>query len=335
MTFVRNILSDLVQKRLWPVAVALVVALVAVPVLLGRDSSSQTTTPTPENATGASTPKTSMAAVKVDADSSTAARNRGGDVRNPFKGPKTPTAQTATATPTSSSPSPTTQTSTGSTGSTGSTTPTHSAPTAPATSATTTTPVTKPTPVTAPATDPLAAYRVSLSFGRIAHVKTSDDVARLTPLPSTKHPVVLFLGVLSDGKTSVFLVGTETLATGDGACRLIANACKTIELKPGEAETFATKVGGTTVRYAIRVTSVERATAASHQAVVTAAERHSTSGAELLRDAHRRGDAALAGADGYRWLPDRGALVRVPTLISAKARAALPGQPVWHWKLGS
>ncbi len=37
MTFVRNLLSDLVARRLWPVAVVLLAALVAVPVLLAGD----------------------------------------------------------------------------------------------------------------------------------------------------------------------------------------------------------------------------------------------------------------------------------------------------------
>ena len=38
MTFLRNIGADLVEKRLWPVAVALLVALVAIPALLGSSA---------------------------------------------------------------------------------------------------------------------------------------------------------------------------------------------------------------------------------------------------------------------------------------------------------
>ncbi len=40
MSFLKNVLHDLVEKRLWPVAIALVAALVAVPIVLGGSSSS-------------------------------------------------------------------------------------------------------------------------------------------------------------------------------------------------------------------------------------------------------------------------------------------------------
>ena len=42
MTVVRSIFRDLVDRRLWPVAVALVAALVAVPLLLGRGDAGAT-----------------------------------------------------------------------------------------------------------------------------------------------------------------------------------------------------------------------------------------------------------------------------------------------------
>src|SRR4051812_39862244 len=45
MSFLRNVLHDLIEKRLWPVAVALVAALVAVPVVLGGSSDAGSATP--------------------------------------------------------------------------------------------------------------------------------------------------------------------------------------------------------------------------------------------------------------------------------------------------
>ena len=44
MPFLKNIGHDLIEKRLWPVAVLLVLALVAVPVLLGGGSAQRTGT---------------------------------------------------------------------------------------------------------------------------------------------------------------------------------------------------------------------------------------------------------------------------------------------------
>src|ERR1700754_1583028 len=46
MSFLRNVLHDLVEKRLWPVAVALVAALVAVPIVLGGQRDAATVAPT-------------------------------------------------------------------------------------------------------------------------------------------------------------------------------------------------------------------------------------------------------------------------------------------------
>src|SRR5215218_1965329 len=40
MSFLKNVQHDLVEKRLWPVAIALVAALVAVPIVLGGHSPS-------------------------------------------------------------------------------------------------------------------------------------------------------------------------------------------------------------------------------------------------------------------------------------------------------
>src|SRR5437588_7976549 len=58
--FFRGIASDFGQKKLWPVAVVLLAAIVAVPVLLSKSSSPapapQAPLPTPAPATGASLP---------------------------------------------------------------------------------------------------------------------------------------------------------------------------------------------------------------------------------------------------------------------------------------
>ena len=51
MSFVRSVWADLVDKRLWPVAVALVVAAVAVPVLLHKPSKAVNISAAPPAAT--------------------------------------------------------------------------------------------------------------------------------------------------------------------------------------------------------------------------------------------------------------------------------------------
>ena len=61
----------------------------------------------------------------------------------------------------------------------------------------------------------------------------------------------------------------------------------------------------------------------------------------MLRSAHADGKQAYEGMNGYRWLPDRGVLARIPSGAKASsttgaataARKALPGLPVWHAEL--
>src|SRR4051812_22892131 len=97
MTFLRNVLHDLVEKRLWPVAVALIVALVAVPVVLG--GSDEPVTPADDVAAVApeQVPPGSAEVVSLDQDIPTGKVSRTGKVRNPFKQQHVPNADTAGA----------------------------------------------------------------------------------------------------------------------------------------------------------------------------------------------------------------------------------------------
>src|SRR4029453_13927472 len=81
MKAIRGVLQDLVERKLWPVAVLLLAAAVAVPVYLGR-SASDADPPLPPTTQHADT-KTSKAAVTIEDPA--AGDDRRGSVRNPFK----------------------------------------------------------------------------------------------------------------------------------------------------------------------------------------------------------------------------------------------------------
>src|SRR3954470_10467399 len=90
MSFLRNVLHDLVEKRLWPVAVALVAALVAVPIVLGGQSDATTSTPAPV-ADAAASPnalanhRDAARAQVVSLEEQAAGKvTRAGTVRDPF-----------------------------------------------------------------------------------------------------------------------------------------------------------------------------------------------------------------------------------------------------------
>jgi hypothetical protein len=333
---IRGVLRDLVERKLWPIAVLLLVAAVAVPMYLGRPSADDAALPT--SSLQADTGKVSKAAIKVD--DATTTDERPGGVRNPFKQLHVPKPPAAPAAPSTKAPAAEQPAGSGSGGSDGS-----QPPLAPGgTGGSGGSGGSKPT---TPAGDPLDVYHLSLRFGRAeaTQLKTYHDVARLSPLPTADNPFFVYTGVLKDGKTAVFLLSSDATATGDGHCRPSSKSCQTIEVKEGDTEFFDLTVDGEAVQYQLDVVKVFKKGASTAAAAAAAYERHSNAGADMLRRAHRVGSSAFKSAATYRWLPDSGVLVRTPKQSTARASVngaaaaspsdvtgALPGLPVWAWQ---
>ncbi len=335
MSAIRAVLRDLVERKLWPIAVLLLVAAVAVPMYLGRASADEA--PLPATSLQADAGKVSKAAVKVD--DGPAGEDRPGAVRNPFKQLHVPKKPAAPAAPSTKTPAADPPAASGSGGSGGSQPP-------PPTGGNSGSGDGSDKPKT-PAGDPLDVYHLSLRFGRAeaAQLKTYHDVARLSPLPTADNPFFVYTGVLKDGKTAVFLLSSDATATGDGQCRPSSKSCQTIEVKEGDTEFFDLTVDGEAVQYQLDVVKVFKKGATTAVAAAAAHERHSNAGADMLRKAHRVGSSAFKGASTYRWLPDGGVLVRTPKQSKARASyngaaaaspsdvtGALPGLPVWAWQ---
>jgi hypothetical protein len=336
MSAVRGILRDLVERRLWPVAVLLLAAAVAVPVYLGR-TSADADAPLPVTGQHADAGKASKAAVSIE--DPVADDQRPGGVRNPFKQLHVPKKAATPAAPAADDSGADAPPSTG--GSDGNEPPLSPGGTGGSGDGG----GSKPKPA---AGDPLDIYHLSLRFGRAesSQLKTYHDVARLSPLPTADNPFFVYTGVLKDGKTAVFLLSSDATATGDGHCRPSPKSCQTIEVKEGDTEFFDLTVGGQDVQYQLDVVRVFKKGASSAVAAAAAHERHSEAGSNLLRKAHRVGSSAFKGQASYRWLPESGVLVRTPKHASARASVngaaaaspsdaagALPGLPVWAWEL--
>jgi hypothetical protein len=338
MKSVRGVLRDIIDRKLWPVALLLLAAAVAVPVYLGRPSAEDAAPPPPVQ--HADTGKTSKAAVSIEDPA--ADDDRRGSVRNPFKQQHLPK-EDATPSGGGANPPATTETMPPSGGSSGGTSGDDGGSQTPQPPSGGTTDKPKPESDT----DPLDTHHLTIRFGRAdGQMKTYKDVARLSPLPTADNPFFVFTGVLKDGKTAVFLLSSDATATGDGHCKPSPKSCQTIEVEQGDTEFFDLTVDGQPVQYQLDVVRVFRKGAKSVVAAAAANERHSVAGAAMVRSAHVNGSSAFKDAAAYRWLPDRGVLVRTPkhgagrasanggaAASSADAAALLPGQPVWHWKL--
>jgi hypothetical protein len=283
MSFIKNVLSDLIEKRLWPVAIALVAALVAVPIVLGGSS---------EGGGDGGTPVAGVASAPADAGPSQAEVvsleeqaagkvQRKGSLKNPFVQHHQPKVVTTPTAPSSTTPSPSASqgssggSSSSSSGGNGGTSDTP-APTAPSTGTTTT-----PSDGTDAAK---ATYRVNFTFGEEGAMRTYNNVARLTPLPSTDNPFFVYLGLADDGKSAIFLVDGTAEVSGDGKCTPSHDDCEQIALKAGDTE-FLDLPSGTagTVEYTLTIKSIKKATTTKASAAKARA-RESKAGRELLRE---------------------------------------------------
>jgi len=316
MSAVRNLVNDLVDRRLWPVAVALLGALVAVPMLLGGGSKAPASAPVAPLAAAAGTASpTAQAAVSLSQPStSTNPTNRPGRVRNPFAQHKVAPATTnPSSTPAPSLPSAPS---------------TPSAPSIPSGGyglPVTTTPIVPGSGGGKRDATETNVWRVNLRFGEAGDQKTHKDIPRLTPLPSATDPFFIFLGVLADGKTAVFLISSDTTATGDGKCKPTPTQCDTIEMRAGDSEFFDVAQGNAGVtQYELDLLKVFKNTVKGKAAGAKAASRVSQDGQDVVKELKAEGDQT--GMGRYIWSAKRGVLVRRHGLkVKASASSASTG----------
>jgi hypothetical protein len=229
MSILRGVYADLRDRRLWPIAVGLLLALVAVPTLLAK--------PTKESGTeGTAAPAATPAAIATETQpvvslSTTQGKNNRRRLnhfqrKNPFVQQALQKASTNNlTTPLGTTGTPGVAAVPG-----GGTIPGGgTAPTTGGTAPTTTAP--KKTTTT------LYYYNAVVRFGEVGKGKASE-VERLEELPSGDNPVTVFLGVTIDDKKALFLVSKTATARGDGKCQPTEDECSFISMKKGDVEFF-------------------------------------------------------------------------------------------------
>ena len=240
MSVPRNMLKELLDRKLWPIALVLVVALVAVPVLLTKKASTDIVAP-PSGPLPYSS-GTTLPAISVQ--TSPGNSNLGGKGRNPFspqhvaKTSTTATVASVTTTPTTSTTTTGTGSSgtsgTGSSGGSGTGTSTSTSGSTPAPTSTTPAPAPKPAPTGLTSTE---AYHVSLAITtQHGGVNTIDPLERLSILPSKQQPMLIELGVLQGGHSVAFVVEPGTVVSGAGTCTPGPIDCEIVTLNPGQTE---------------------------------------------------------------------------------------------------
>ncbi|HUO75069.1 MAG TPA: hypothetical protein VMU39_30190 [Solirubrobacteraceae bacterium] len=236
MSFLQAIWTDLREKRLWPVAVALLVAIVAVPVVLAQ--SAAPTAPPPSSTPNAANPSQSakLAVINVETTTGSGAL-KGASERDPFIQQVTTTTTTTTGGSTTA-PTGTTGTTgaTGSTGSTGGGTSTGTGTGGSVPPAPTTTPTLTPNPPFVGLTSD-EAYHVTLAItDSSGGFDTIDPLPRLSLLPSDHEPLLIELGVLKGAHRVLFAVQPGTVVSGPGTCTPGPIDCQILSLAEGQTE---------------------------------------------------------------------------------------------------
>jgi hypothetical protein len=248
--FLVDLWHDLKQKRLWPVAVLLIAATAAVPVVLAKPSEEAGEAPPPPLRT-AQPQLPPIEAETVPASSELSVF----DAHNPFTADKDSPAEPGSGSSSSSGggsgSSKTSGFDTGTSGSSGSDSSSGSTGSSPGGSS-----------------DGGSGggggtfwftYKIDIKFGAIGEEKTKKGLESLDILPNEQNPMLVFMGIKDDGTTAVFMIldpGLET--TGEGKCSPSDDRCSFVELtvKPNNDEVFLNSSRGDD--YSLRLLRVRR-----------------------------------------------------------------------------
>jgi hypothetical protein len=247
-TVLLDIWSDLREKRLWPVAVALLAGVVAVPVLLAKPA--EEAQPAPVVSTADSAPATAqllpadLEAAKPLLQTSTLSEF---DTKDPFKPLRAlekieDAAGVASTEETGGGSSETTETADGDTGGTtvGGDDTGESAP------------------------PPVSEEKTVYTYQAVVQLGTPNGSSRRTLnrlgiLPSASNPMLVFLGVSADDRDeAVFLVDSTVSQAGEGRCKPSVGTCSFLYLKTSDDQNehiFTTDDGG---EYTIELLKVRR-----------------------------------------------------------------------------
>ncbi len=234
-TFANDVYRDLRDRRLLIPTLALLVALIAVPVLLAKGS------PPPPPPSVPPAVESTQVEPAVLAEQ-VGIRDYGKRLealksKNPFKQQFTLPESTSSAVENVSSSSESSVSSSSSGSSLGSTsTSTGSAASEPSTvdsGAAEPTGASEPSSAQATKTETkLITRRIDVAIGPLGETKRLDHVSDLEFLPSADDPVVAFLGTSESGKRAAFLVSDDVVESdGDGSC---SDPCQFPTLKVGE-----------------------------------------------------------------------------------------------------
>jgi hypothetical protein len=227
--FFQNIWADLREKRLWPVAVVLLIGIVAVPVVLAKSSEA----PTPSAPPAAVEVDSAQASLALDTGSA-AASGTGSSLDvfapdDPFAPPRI--AVRASESVTADVPAGGGETADIEIGGGGGET----------------IDVEEPAPPRSETETETTSYEyvADVSLWQGERRRRIKGLRKLDMLPNQSAPLLIFMGATTAGGNATFLVDSTLTTAGEGSCRPSASNCAFVDIGPGSEHVFTTEEGET------------------------------------------------------------------------------------------
>jgi hypothetical protein len=217
MSLITNTWKQLIRRKLWPVALLLIAALVAVPMKLAKKPEPVAAVPASTLAAASREEALAKPIVSLSDDSGVLKQRRRvlGQSKDPFAPAPLPKSKNKKKKKAEATPTPTAAPSGGSSA------PPSSAPSAPAPA---------PTPSVTIAKD-----SVAVKFGTVdTELGEATLLGKLDPLPSDDDPILVFEGL--QGTAAVFSVPGLVAGQGDGTCDPDPSNCSKVKLHAGDTE---------------------------------------------------------------------------------------------------
>ncbi len=118
-----------------------------------------------------------------------------------------------------------------------------------------------PGPIRGPGPDAettLYTYVVDLDFGPPGRERARKGLARLEVLPNAEQPLLVFLGVSADSKQAVFLADSTASQSGEGRCKPNADTCTFIHLSTAENRNEHSVTDSEGQEYLLRLNDIRR-----------------------------------------------------------------------------
>jgi hypothetical protein len=273
--FLDSLKADLLDRRLLPLVVLVVLALAGALAYVVLGGGSSGSTPAATLATSPATASSGLPISQSTPETAVAETTGGGSTQHKGRAhnPFTPLPEAKAASTTTSAASTSSTSSSGSTSAS-----TESSSSSKSSGESTSTPA-KPT-------KPKVVYHVAVLFGALPDATTPltpyENLKLLTPLPSAKQALIVFRGVTAGGKSATFTLVGEAILHGDATCLPNATQCEAIDLHPGQSEQLEYLASeGQALTYELQIVSITSAKA-STAAVKSVLRSESKLGRELL-----------------------------------------------------